>query len=342
MDGSRPITTLRRGARVQLELLLKDFAHFIDSDVALLYQVESAGQPPTVSCSWGLGGPPRHIARPLEGGLVGRAFEQPAQRAALGRLDPVLDSSLIQASDPPLSYAVAANVRAASGAQGVLIAGFAVRPREGSRKVWSAESYAAVIALCLDDQGALNELIAVGRRDVLTGCLTYEATIGELDREINRSARGGLHLSVCFIDLDDFKDINDRYGHLCGNEVLARIGQTLRDGVRSCDSVGRYGGDEFIAILPQTSEMEARWLAGRLGTRLADTTIAPLERPLTASIGVAQWIPGTRSEIVLEAADGALLAEKQLRPGVAATGGLRSRDRGDSTSTEHDVADEVA
>ena len=340
------MTTLRRGARVQLELLLKDFAHFIDSDVALLYEVGSSGQPPTVSCAWGLGGPPRHIARPLQGGLVGRALEQPAQRAALGALDPVLDSSLIQASDPPLVYAVAANVRAASGAQGVLIAGFAARPREGSRMVWSAESYAAVIALCLDDQGALNTLIAAGAHDVLTGCLTYEATIRELDREINRSARGGVDLSVCFIDVDDFKHINDRYGHLYGNEVLARIGQILRDGVRSCDSVGRYGGDEFIAILPQTSEMEARRLAGRLGTRLADTAIEPLERPLTASIGVAQWIPGTRSEIVLEAADGALLSEKRHRPGFVITGGsrssLRSSERGESTSTEDDVADEVA
>jgi hypothetical protein len=79
-DPSRPLAPLRRGTRVTLELLLKDFARFIDSDVALLYQVGSSGQPPTVSCSWGLGlgGPPRQIARPLEGGLVARALEHPA------------------------------------------------------------------------------------------------------------------------------------------------------------------------------------------------------------------------------------------------------------------------
>lgn len=317
-EDPRPLLApLRGGTRVTLELLLKDFAHFIDSDVALLYQqVGSSGQPPTVSCSWGLGGPPRQIARPLEGGLVGRALEHPAQRAALGPLDPVLDSSLIRAHDPPLAYAVAAPIYSPAGGGDVLIAGFAARPRSRSRTLWSAESYAAVIALCLDDRGALDELIAAGPRDALTGCLTYQATIRELDREINRSARGGLHLSVCFIDLDGFKRINDRHGHMCGNDVLERIGQILRDGVRSCDTVGRYGGDEFIAILPQTVETEAGRLALRLGSRLADTTIAPLDRPLTASIGVAQWVLGTRSDSVLAAADCALLAAKERLPDV--------------------------
>jgi diguanylate cyclase (GGDEF)-like protein len=316
-DASPPLTPLRRGVRLTLELLLKDFAHFVDSDVALLYHVGSSGQrPAAVSCSWGRGGSPRQIARPLEGGLVGRALEHPAQRAALGPLDPVLDSSLIRACEPRLAYAVAAPIHSAAGGGGVLIAGFAARPRSRSRTLWSAESYAAVIALCLDDRGALDELIAAGPRDPLTGCLTYQATMRELDREINRSARGGLHLSVCFIDLDGFKRINDRHGHLCGNDVLERIGQILRDGVRSCDTVGRYGGDEFIAILPQTGETEARRLAGRLRSRLADTKIAPLDGPLTASIGVAQWVPGTRSDNVLAAADCALLAAKERLPGV--------------------------
>ena len=161
-DGHGPSARLRRAPRFQLELLLKDFAHFVDSDVALLYQVEGPGQTPTVSCSWGLGGPPQHIARPVEGGVVGRALERPARRAALGPLDPMFDSSLIALSEPPLQFAVTANVRSASGAHGVLIAGFVTRPRGGARMLWSAESYAAVIALCLDDRGALAELVATG------------------------------------------------------------------------------------------------------------------------------------------------------------------------------------
>ena len=123
-DGHGPSARLRRAPRFQLELLLKDFAHFVDSDVALLYQVEGPGQTPTVSCSWGLGGPPQHIARPVEGGVVGRALERPARRAALGPLDPMFDSSLMEMSEPPLQFAVTANVRSASGAHGVLIAGF--------------------------------------------------------------------------------------------------------------------------------------------------------------------------------------------------------------------------
>ena len=314
LDAYPILAPLRRGPGVQLELLLKDFAHFIDSDVALLFQMADPGQPPTISCSWGLSEPGRHPPRRFDKGFVARALEHPERRAAVGPLNPVLDSSLIQAHDPPLVYAVAANIRAASGGHGVLIAGFATRPRGRLRLLWSAESYAAVIALCLEDRGALDELIAVGARDPLTGCLTYQATIRELDREINRSARAALHLSVCFIDLDDFKHVNDRYGHLFGNEVLAKTGQILRDGLRSCDTVGRYGGDEFVAILPQTNETEARRLASRLGVRLADAGFAPLERPVTASIGLAQWVPGMRSEQLLAAADGNLLAAKGLRP----------------------------
>jgi diguanylate cyclase (GGDEF)-like protein len=345
-DGNGPSARLRRAPRFQLELLLKDFAHFIDSDVALLYQGKGPGQTPTLSCWWGLGRPPQQIARPVEGAVIGRALERPTQRAALGPLDPMFDSSLMVMSEPPLRFALTADVHTASRARGLLIAGFATRPRGGARMLWSAESYAAVIGLCLDDRGALAELVATGARDVLTGCLTYDATIRELDREINRSSRGGLDLSVCFIDLDDFKHINDRYGHVCGNDVLASIGQILRDGVRSCDSVGRYGGDEFVAILPQTSRTEARRLARRLGSRLANTAIAPLERPLTASIGVAQWVPGTHSENVLAAADGALLASKQRRPRAIVPRGSRSNARsnggGAVTSDDSDMADEVA
>jgi diguanylate cyclase (GGDEF)-like protein len=314
---------LRRAGDGQLELLLKDFAHFIDSDVALLYRVGSPRGLPTVSCSWGLGGQPRQIARPLEGGLVGRALEHHSRRAALGPLDPVRDSSLVEAHDPPLTYGVAARVRAASGAEGVLIGGFTARPPGRARVLWSTESYAATVALCLDGRGAFDELITAGRRDPLTGCLTYEETIRALDREINRSARGELHLAACFIDLDGFKHINDRYGHLCGNHVLARFGQILRDGVRSCDTVGRYGGDEFVAILPQTSETEARRLAGRLSSRLANTVIPPLEGSLTASIGVAEWLPGTPSEQLLAAADGALLIAKRSPASITTRRGSR-------------------
>ncbi|MFL5822165.1 MAG: GGDEF domain-containing protein [Solirubrobacteraceae bacterium] len=196
-----------------------------------------------------------------------------------------------------------------------MIAGFVKPPQDRMLVLWATASYAALIALCVQDPGLLGRLGA-SRRDGLTGCLTYHATRDELDCEINRSARGDLPLSVCFIDLDDFKKVNDIHGHLLGNEVLAEVAEILRNGVRSFDTVGRYGGDEFVAILPQTHRCSAQALAERLRSQLATTPHRSLLRPLTASTGVAEWVPGTTSEQLLAAADAALLSAKGRRTGV--------------------------
>lgn len=112
----------------------------------------------------------------------------------------------------------------------------------------------------------------------------------------------------------------------CARQVLAQVARILRDGVRICDTVGRYGGYEFIVILPQTNETEARQLAQRFRSQLAITPIRSLrQQPLTASIGVAQWTPGTCSEELLAAADSALLTAQGAahrgdhRPAMSAT-----------------------
>jgi diguanylate cyclase (GGDEF)-like protein len=298
----------------KLDALVGDFARFINSEVALLCLLRGKDKAPTVVSSWGLGATHGELLRLLEGGLVGRA--PPLPRAALAPLHPLLDSVLIQTTNPPLSHVVEASVRLPAGVAGRLIAGFATPPEARTQTLWAAEAYSALIALCVQDDRALDGLLAAGQRDDLTGCLTYQGTHRELEREINRSTRGDLPLAVCFIDLDNFKGINDARGHLRGNEVLALVGRILRDCVRSCDTVGRYGGDEFIAILPETNEVEARQVADRLRSRLARTTGPVLEHPLTASVGVAQWTPGTDSDALLSAADSALLTAKALRAGV--------------------------
>jgi diguanylate cyclase (GGDEF)-like protein len=296
--------------------LVRDFARFIDSEAALLCHMSSKGQASTVISSWGLGATHDEILRLLEGGLVGRAL--PLPRAALAPLHPLLDSILIGATDPPLSHAVEVSVRLPAGVAGRLIAGFVTPPEDRTLTLWAADAYAALIALCVHDGGALDGLLVAGQRDDLTGCLTFESTRRELEREINRSARADLRLCVCFIDLDGFKRINQARGHLRGNEILALVGGVLRDGARSCDTVGRFGGDEFVAILPETDEAGARQVAERLRSRLTSATTRLLEQPLTASIGVAQWAPGTTSEALLAAADRALLTAKAFRTGVIA------------------------
>jgi diguanylate cyclase (GGDEF)-like protein len=286
----------------------------------MLCQLGVKGQSPVVISSWGLRTASEEILRPREGGFVGRA--SPLPRAAFVPVHPLLNSELVAATDPPLSHAVAAPVRLpTTDLVGELLAGFATPRQDRGLALWAAEAYAALIALYVYDGRAPDGLFAAGRRDGLTGCLSYEGTRYELEREINRSARGGLALSICFIDLDNFERINDARGHLRGNEILAMVAGALRAGVRSCDTIGRYGGDEFVAILPETNQLEACRVAERLQAGLATKQIPSIEGRLTASIGVAQWVAGTGSEVLLHAADRALLSAKSRRAGVVRASG---------------------
>src|SRR5205807_1408342 len=128
----------------------------------------------------------------------------------------------------------------------------------------------------------------------------------ELEREVRRSERHGLSLSCCFLDLDDFKLVNDRYGHLYGSAVLAKVAAAFVSAVRSKDTVGRYGGDEFVAILPETDGAAAVKLAERARQTISGLTMDREHGPVAASIGVAQWQPGFSGRDLLGAADRAL------------------------------------
>ena len=285
----------------------------------------SNGQQWTAARGYRLLGPAKtheEITGQREGGLVSRGL--PLPRAVLEPLHPLLDSRLVHATDPPLSYAAAAPVRLPNGPAGRLIAGFVTPPPDRMLTLWTAESYAALIALYLTDPRALDELLA--RQDGLTGCLTYDGIRHELDREINRSARDGLRLSVCVIDFDDFKPVDDDLGHLRRNAMLALAAGIVRASVRSFDTVGRNAGDGLIAILPQTNRDEAQRIAARLRSQLLNSPTPSFERALTPTLGVGQWTPGTPTEELLAAADRALLAAKRSARLVSARGpGMNAR-----------------
>jgi diguanylate cyclase (GGDEF)-like protein len=155
-----------------------------------------------------------------------------------------------------------------------------------------------------------------GRVDALTGCLSYPGLTREIARELNRAGRSGDALSVCFIDLDDFKQVNTTYGHVRANELLATVGRLLRGGMRDFDSVSRFGGDEFVTVLPRTTQPEALTIARRLRERIAHA--ATLEAmSLSASIGVAEWIVGEPAPALLDRADAAMLHAKARGIGVS-------------------------
>jgi len=260
---------------------------------------------------------------PHRGSFVGRTLAH--GRPAFGTLDSEWDADLMQANGTPLTHALAVPVEGfENGVFQMLVAGFASTAPDFSWALWIAASYARLVSLIVACPPALAGLLERSRRDGLTGCLTYESVVLELEREINRSSRGELPLSCCFIDLDAFKQVNDVHGHLRGNAVLARLGLILREAMRSCDTIGRYGGDEFVVVLPQTDESEARILADRLRALIVGGLATGSDDPLSASIGDAGWEPGVSCNELLARADRALFAAKEL------SGGVSTFSRGDA------------
>jgi diguanylate cyclase (GGDEF)-like protein len=134
-----------------------------------------------------------------------------------------------------------------------------------------------------NEQILLDRIAELAMTDGLTGCAVHRVFHQRFEEEIARSLRNGHPLSLMMIDVDSFKAINDTYGHLVGDHVLAGIGAALRAQSRSFDLVGRLGGDEFAVLMPDTEAGAATALAERIRLEAA----AGLEVPVTLSIGVS-------------------------------------------------------
>ena len=125
--------------------------------------------------------------------------------------------------------------------------------------------------------------------DYLTGALNRRVFMDRLEQELNRSKREGKSLSVILLDIDHFKNINDLHGHIFGDEILKKAVRCLTDNLRPYDIFGRFGGDEFIACLPNTSLENAAIVAERLRKHIENTNLSCKEDPVftTISAGVA-------------------------------------------------------
>jgi diguanylate cyclase (GGDEF)-like protein len=157
-------------------------------------------------------------------------------------------------------------------------------------------------------------LSLLANTDALTGLATRRVLFEDVRREWGRAERYHSPLSCVMIDIDFFKRINDIHGHQAGDEVLRCVGQALKSGVRTCDYVGRYGGEEFCVFLPETDEEQAQQWAERMRSRLAELPIFVNETRLdiTASFGVAQRLADTATpEVLVDMADQALVVAKR-------------------------------
>jgi diguanylate cyclase (GGDEF)-like protein len=149
--------------------------------------------------------------------------------------------------------------------------------------------------------------------DGLTGLANHREFQDQLRREIERGQRFGLPVALILLDLDDFKSINDRFGHLAGDSVLRGVGTTLRQLIREIDTAARYGGEEYAVILPGTSVEGAARLAERIRVAVGERPIVAGERSIgvTASFGVAAMPEdGTTQVELIAAADSALYRAK--------------------------------
>ncbi|MGX8249266.1 GGDEF domain-containing protein, partial [Escherichia coli] len=113
-------------------------------------------------------------------------------------------------------------------------------------------------------------------RDALTGVLNRRQLEAVLEQEFLRAGRQGWPLSVAFIDLDDFKKINDAHGHLTGDEVLRAFAGKLQGQLRNSDTVARFGGEEFVALLPNSSESVALDVIRRVLANIVATPMAEI------------------------------------------------------------------
>lgn len=157
----------------------------------------------------------------------------------------------------------------------------------GRRRMLAAA--AALLAIAVRNVQLFAEVRDRSVRDELTGCFNRAHALEALDAELRRATRSDLPLSILMIDIDHFKTINDRHGHICGDEVLRTVGERLREMLRRSDIPCRYGGDEFLVVLLETPLPSARHLADWLRHDLEDVivTAGDARVPLEVSIGVA-------------------------------------------------------
>jgi diguanylate cyclase (GGDEF)-like protein len=164
---------------------------------------------------------------------------------------------------------------------------------------------------------AVNVLLAIRQKSINTDYMTklYNKCYFDtcIKTAVKEASKCGRSFSLMVIDIDDFKDINDRFGHLTGDEVLKEIAASIKKCIRDDDLCFRYGGDEFVIILPNTTKEQAGVIGERIQSTLLSNDLGSeglSDIRISLSIGIAQWEPGVSASDLTEWADKAMYSSK--------------------------------
>jgi len=176
------------------------------------------------------------------------------------------------------------------------------------------EQLGVVVSICLSNVAAHEELRSLAFKDPLTGLLNRRAMERALKRELGRSRRYNTPLSIVFIDLDGFKQVNDCFGHDKGDELLQFVASTLMDMSRESDIISRFAGDEFVMILPETERDAAQKLLERIQKHFLSNPVNINKEAIKVrfSFGVSSTRdnPSADASVLLKEADGLLYKDK--------------------------------
>ncbi len=204
--------------------------------------------------------------------------------------------------------AVAVPIRWEDRPRGFISAGYESAHRIDSNEIELLGGFAELAGLACANAERHAAVREAAELDSLTGCLNRDALTRRLEQLLAEVDREGRPLSLALLDLDDFKSINEIWGHVAGDGVLRRVGAAIRSSIRGADIVCRYGGDEFAVILPGADERLAGPVLDRV--RAAIRAMHIVGGRITACVGMAEWAHGETDEELIQRADEALREAK--------------------------------